>query len=241
MNLDVVLAPIAPAARAMFSASKKVAIVAQDLTNDPVVSGYAVSYAHPGRNVTGVFLDAEAFGEKWVEILRDALPELRTMGVLWDPAPGRTHLEAIQRAAKKLNIKLRIQTVRSKKDFEPAFKGLKGKVQGLVFVASPLLWAYPAELAQLALRNRLPAIFMSRHFAEEGGLLSYGPDMAEVNRRNAAQVDRILRGTPPGDIPIERPSKYTFEVNLQTARALGIELPQTILLSAEIVDKRAPR
>lgn len=235
LKVDVIYAVSAPAAQAAYAATQTIPIVTQDYTTDPVAVGYAESYARPGKNLTGVFLDAPEFAGKWVELLSAVVPTLRRIAVLWDPAPGTAHLSALQRTARRFDLDLQVYEVRAPEDIEKAFSAIHARPQALIVLPSPMMFTHSARIADLAVRYRLPATSVFRVFPEAGGFLSYGPDGAEVTQRNALQVARILGGAKPGDLPIERPSKLDLVVNLKTAKALGITVPQSILVRADDV------
>jgi putative ABC transport system substrate-binding protein len=237
LKVDAIMAFSAPASRAAYAATKTIPIVAGDYTNDPVAAGYAQSYGRPGKNVTGVFLDAPEFAGKWIELLRAIVPGLKRVEVLWDPGPGATHLRAVQRAAQPLGIDIQVYEVRTPEEIDKAFAALRGRPQALIILPSPLTYTYSARLADLALQRRLPATFMDRAFADAGGTISYGPDEAETSQRLAVQVAKILNGAKPGDLPIERPTKFNFVINMRTAKALGLKIPDSLFLSAERVSR----
>jgi putative ABC transport system substrate-binding protein len=233
LKVDVIFALSAPATYAAHAATATVPIVAQDYTNDPVAVGYAESYSRPGKNLTGVFLDAPDFAGKWIELLRAIVPGLKRVVVLWDPAPGATHLKAVQSAAQPFGLDLQVHEVRSPQDLEKAFAAFRGRPQALIILPSPMTWTHSARLAGLALKHRLPATSMARTFAESGGAISYGPDLVESIQRNAIQVAKILDGAKPGDLPIERPNKFNFVFNMKTIKALGLKIPDSLLPGAE--------
>ncbi len=237
LKVDVIYALSAPAARAAFAATATIPIVTQDYTNDPVAAGYAVSYSRPGKNLTGVFLDAPEFAGKWIELLRAIAPGLQRVVILWDPAPGVTHLKAVQRAARRLGLQLEVHEVRAPDDIDKAFSALRGRPQALLILPSPMTFTQNARLADLALKYRLPGTSIARGFAEAGGAISYGPDAAETSQRNAVQVAEILGGAKPGDLPIERPNKFVLLINMKTIKALGLKVPDSLLSSAEQVGR----
>lgn len=235
LGVDLIWAASAPATRAAYEATRTIPILAYDQTTDPVAESYALSYGHPGGNLTGVFLDAPAFAGKWFELLQEIVPDLSQVAVLWDPAPGTTHLIAARTIAASLNIKTQILEVRTSEDIERAFDSLEGRPQALVILPSPLLWFLGTRLAELALQYQLPATSMSPFFASAGGAISYGPDINVSDTRFAHLLARVLGGANPGDLPIERPTNMRLVVNLKTAKSLGITIPQSILLRADEV------
>ena len=237
LKVDVIMAFSAPAAHAAYAATATIPIVTMDYTNDPVAAGYAESYSRPGKNLTGVFLDAPDFAGKWMELLKAIVPGLQRVAVLWDPAPGTTHLKAVQRAAQPLGLHLEVHEVRVPDDIDKAFSAFRGRPQALLILPSPMTFSHSAKLADLALKYRLPATSFGRVFAEAGGAITYGPNLIETVQRNAVQVAKILDGAKPGDLPIERPNKFDFLINMKTVKALGLKVPDSLLSSAEQVGR----
>ena len=235
MKVDVIWAANAPAVRAAYAATRTIPIVAQDFTTDPIAEGYVQSYSRPGGNVTGVFLDAPEFAGKWVELLKTMVPGLSGVVVLWDPSPGAVHLHALERAAVSFGVRLQVIEVHKPEDIDRAFASMHGRPGALIILPSPMLYFQTERLAKLALKYRLPATSIFRMFAAAGGTLAYGPDQASLSARSAALVAKVLDGAKPGDLPVERPSKFELLVNLKTAKALGITIPQSILLRADEV------
>jgi len=232
-DVQVIFAMSAPAVHAARAASRTVPVVGIDYTTDVVAAGYAKSYARPGQNLTGVFLDAPAFTGKQLAILRTVIPELRRIAVLWDPAPGSSHRVTLLSAAQSYGVRVQVLEVHTPDDIEEAFRAFRPKPQALVVLPSPMLYSNSARLAKLTVQNRLPAISMFRLFSESGGMLSYGPDLAESVERGTIIITRILSGANVGDLPVERPTKYELIVNLKTAEALGIRIPETLRATAD--------
>ena len=235
LKVDVIMAVSAPAVRAAYAAIRTVPIVASDFTTDPVAEGYVESYRRPGGNLTGVVLDAPGFAGKWLELLKAMVPRLSRVVVLWDPSPGPTHLRALESIARPVGVQLQIVEVHKPDDIERAFSAFRGHPQALIILPSPMIYEESERLAKLALKHRLPATSMARAFAEAGGVLSYGPDAASASARVAVLVGKILGGAKPADLPVERPAKFQLVVNLKTAKALGLTIPQSILLRADEV------
>ena len=235
LKVDVIFAASAPALRAAYAATRTIPIVATDFTTDPIAEGYIQSYARPGGNVTGVFLDAPEFTGKWFELLKAMIPDLSRVSVLWDSGPGATHLHAVHSVARSLDIKLQVLEVRKPDDIDKTFDALRGQPQAVVILPSPMTWVQSARLARLALKHRLPATSMAREFAIAGGVIAYGPDGTAANERVAVLVTKILDGSKPAELPVERPTKFNLVVNLKTAKALGITIPRSILLRADEV------
>jgi putative ABC transport system substrate-binding protein len=235
LNVDIIFAPSAPALRAAHAATRSIPIVTGDYTTDPVAEGYVESYARPGGNVTGVFLDAPEFAGKWFELLKAMLPDLSRVAVFWDPEPGTTHLRAVRRVAVSLGIKLQILEVRKPTDIDAAFSALRGSPQALVILPSPMIYAQSPQFARLALEHLLPATAFAREFADAGGTIAYGPELISSWQRMAVLTGRILGGSSAAGLPVERPEKIRLVVNLRTAKALGITIPESILLRADEV------
>ncbi len=235
LNVDVIVANSAPAVRAAYAATRTIPIVAQDYTTDPVAEGYAESYGRPGKNLTGVFLDAPEFSGKWLELLKAMVPVLSRGIVLWDPSAGDTHLRAVRSIAPSLGLQLQVVEVRKPEDIDAAGSAIRGRPQAMIVLPSPMIYVENRRLAGLAAKLHLPATSMARGFAEEGGLVSYGPDLGTTYERGAALVAKILRGAKPGDLPIERPTKITLVVNLKAAKALNLKIPDSVLARADEV------
>ena len=235
LKVDVIFADSAPSVRAAHAATTTIPIVATDFTNDPIAAGYVESYARPGKNITGVFLDAPDFSGKWLELLKAVIPDLSRAVVLWDPSPGPAHLQGVQAIAQSLRLQLQVIEVSKPEDIDRAFSALRGRPQALIILPSPMMFMQSERIAKLALKHRLPATSMSRLFADAGGTLAYGPERIPAYERAAVLVAKILAGAKPGDLPVERPSKIELVVNLKTAKALGLTIPQSILLRADEV------
>jgi putative ABC transport system substrate-binding protein len=235
LNVDVIYADSAPAVRAAYEATRTIPIVGLDFTNDPVAAGYAQNYGRPGRNITGVFLDAPEFSGKWLELLKGIVPGLARVLVLWDPSPGAVHLHGVEKIAPSLQVRLQVIEVHTPADIERIFAALRAQPQAVLFLPSPMIYQHSGRLAELTIKHRLPGTSMAQQFAESGGVLSYGPDLASVHERCAALVAKILSGTSPAGLPVERPTKFNLVVNLKSAKALGISIPESILLRADEV------
>jgi putative ABC transport system substrate-binding protein len=235
-NCDVIWAVGAPFTRAAHATNSTVPIVAIDFTTDPIAEGYAENFGRPGRNITGIFLDAPQFAGKWLEVLKRTVPGLLRIAVIWDPSPGRAHLHGVQSMARALGLQVEVAEVHKPEDIDRAFAAFRGRPQALVILPSPMLFAQSPRLAKLALEHRLPATSMTPYlFTEAGGLVGYGPDDAAGAERSAVFVAKILRGANPGQLPLERPSKFAFVLNLKTAKALGLTVPEAVLVGADKV------
>jgi putative ABC transport system substrate-binding protein len=235
LKVDVIWATNAPMVRAAYAATRTIPIVANDFTTDPVAEGYVESYGRPGGNLTGVFLDAPDFAGKWFELLKAIVPGLSRVAVLWDPSPGPTHLRAVQSAARAFGAQIQVVEVRKPDDIGRAFSAFRGDPQALIILPSPMTYVQSERLAKLTITHRLPAAAMFRLFAEGGGAVAYGPDLASAYERSGILAAKILGGTKPADLPIERPSKFELVVNLKTTKALGLTVPESVLYRADDV------
>ena len=234
LKVDVFVAVSPPVVMAAKKATGSLPIVAVDLETDPVASGLVSSLAKPRGNVTGLFLDLPELAGKWLQLIRELVPDAQRVAILWDGNTGPYQLDAIRSAAKILSVELDVVEFREASELENALAaGLKRRPQALVQLGSPLINGLAYRIADFSLKHRLPAVSPFRRFAESGGLLSYGPNLAITFRRTAVYVGRILKGAKPADLPIERPTHFEMVVNLKAAKALGIKLPQSVLVRAD--------
>jgi putative ABC transport system substrate-binding protein len=235
-KVNLIIANGPPVLHVVRAATKTIPIVAIDLETDAVASGVAASLAHPGGNITGVFLDFPDFTAKWIELLVESNAKLTRIGVLWDPITGSVQMEAVKKAAGSMNIQLDILEVRRPLEFETAFLTASQRGNGaMVILSSPLIAPNVQVLAELAVRHRLPAITLFPDFARAGGLLAYGPNLLGLYRLVGILGGKVLRGASPADLPIERPIKFELVLNLRTADALGLTIPPALLLRADEV------
>ena len=211
-------------------------IIAIDLESDPVLSGLATSLAHPGGNVTGIFLDLPDLAGKQIELLREAVPTLTRLAVLFDERFGSTQLRAAHIAAQATGVSLDSIAVRTGADLDHAIpRAMKSRPQALLVLTGPFFFPNLGRIAASALRHHLPSASIFPAMAEAGGLLGYGPNQGELFRQAAKYVDRILKGASPADLPIERPSRFQLAINLKTAKALGLTIPPSLLQRADQV------
>ena len=208
---------------------------------DPVTSGLVTSLARPGGNVTGLSnLDAELIGKR-LELLKQAVPGVSRVAVLWQPGALEEHtekdrLKRAEVAARALGVRLQFVEARGPTDFDRAFSDMtRARASALTVLPSFMFFTERRRLADLAAKNRLPAVYPWRESVEVGGLMSYGANLADLFRRAAIYVDRILKGTQHGDLPVEQPTKYEFVINLKAATALGLTIPQSVLARADHV------
>jgi putative tryptophan/tyrosine transport system substrate-binding protein len=238
LKVDLVVVASTPGALAAKEATSTVPVVFFGVS-DPVGIGVATSLGHPAGNLTGVALGTEdGLAGKWVELLLEVVPKARQIAVLRNPdAKGiEPRLRELQTAAATLRLTLHTFEVRNVSDFEDAFAAMSSAhVDGLVAVADPLTLRYRETLVQLAARRRLPATYGFPDFARSGGLIGYGPSVSDQARRAATYVDKILKGAKPADLPIEQPTKFELVINLKTAKALGLTIPQSLLQRADQV------
>ena len=207
------------------------------LANDPVGSGLAASLARPGGNVTGLSLLAPDLAGKRLENLRQVLPDVRRLAILGNAGYPAAVVEMVdlQATARKLGLEAMIPEVRRAEDMAPTIEQLRGRVDALYVCADPLISTNHIRLNALALAAQLPTMHGAKYYVEGGGLMSYGPNYGDMFRRAGDYVDKILRGTKPGDIPIEQPTKFELVVSLKTAKALGITVPPSMLATADEV------
>ncbi len=236
LKVDVIYAIGPQGIRTAMGASRTIAIVGTDLEGDPVESGFVASYVRPGGNITGLFLDLPALTGKWLQLLREVAPTARRVAALWDATTGPHQLRALTVAAKTAAVELQVLEVRRPAEYEAILQtAMRGRPQALIQLSSPLIRQASRRVAEFTIENRLPAISMFTEFAEAGGLMAYGPDLPAFFDRAAYLVDKILKGARPADLPIERPTKFEMAINLKTAKALGLTIPQSLLLRADRV------
>ena len=233
-KVDVIFASGPEAVRAAVEATRNIPIVGFDLETNPVEAGYIRSFARPEGNVTGIFLDQPELAGKWLQYIKQVVPDGASIAALWDPGTGPWQRRAVEQAARQLEVKL--QVIEMRPEFDTVFAEVRAeRVQGLVFLSSPVVSRYAARWTALASAAGLPTISMFPEFAHAGGLLAYGPDLNALRRRAAIYVDRILKGQAPAELPIDRPSTYKLMVNITTAAALNITVPALLLQTADEV------
>jgi putative ABC transport system substrate-binding protein len=236
----IVVAGGAPWIRAAKNATKTIPIVMSGAGIDPVVAGFVESLARPGGNVTGVTLLSRELGGKRLELLKEAVPKLSRVAVLYEPGLlGPAHeLKEVQAAARALGLTVRSWEVRDADGFEKVFAALnKERPDGLYVPGGPLVATNRKRIVDFAAKSRLPSVYNSREFVDAGGLMYYGVDPAESYRRVAYYVDRILKGAKPADLPVEQPTKFELVINLKTAKQIGVTIPQSLLYRADKVIK----
>jgi putative ABC transport system substrate-binding protein len=238
MKVDVIVTSTTPAALAAKHATSTIPIVI-GFTADPVGSGIVASLAHPGGNITGWTHSGLELRAKYLELLKEAVPDATRMGVLWDPANQvhRPSLRIIESAAQRLGVDLHLAGVQDPKEMERAFSALAEKgVQALVVFPDGMFQAQTPKILALAARYRLPTLYGLREYAELGGLMAYGANIAKMHRQiSASLVDKILRGARPADLPVAQPIEFDLLINLKTAKALGLTIPPSLLQRADQV------
>jgi putative tryptophan/tyrosine transport system substrate-binding protein len=236
----IVVAGGDPVIQAAKNATKTIPIVMVGAGSDPVKAGLIESLARPGGNVTGLTNLAIDLGGKRLELLKEVVPKLGRVAVLYDvtnPANVIEVKEELSVAARALRLTLQPWEVRTGDDFERVFAALKQRSDGLYVLASGLINANQKWIVGFAQKNRLPSVYQNKDDVEAGGLMSYGSDQTDRNRRVAYYVDKILKGAKPADLPVEQPTKFELVINLKTAKALNLTIPQSLLYRADKVIK----
>ncbi len=235
LKVKLILASGTPASFAAKQATSTIPIVMGGIAADPVETGLIISLARPGGNVTGMSMMTSQLGGKRLELLKEIVPGFARVAVFWNP-PNPAYgpiLKELEAEAPMLGLKLQRLEVRVPGDFEGAFEAATRQRAGaLIAPGDPLVANRPKVVADLALKYRLPMMFDLKEFVEAGGLLSLGPDLVDSYRRAATHVDKILKGANPADLPMEQPTKFDLFVNLKTAQALGLTIPQSVLAQA---------
>ena len=234
---DVILANSSAAVAPLLQATRTVPIVFTAVA-DPVGAGYVDSLARPGGNATGFLIFEYSIAAKWLELLKEIAPHVTRAMVLRESAlaVGPALFGVIQAAAPSLGVDLRVADVRDAGEIDRAITAFaQGSNGGLIVTGSPGAIFHRGPIVTLAARHRLPAVYAVRAFADDGGLISYGADSVDQLRRAAVYVDRILKGEKPADLPVQAPTKYDLVINLKTAKALGIDVPATVLARADEV------
>jgi putative ABC transport system substrate-binding protein len=240
LKVDVIVAATGPGALAAKQATRTIPIVFA-VAADPVTDGLVASLARPGGNVTGFAVLASELVGKRLELLKQAIPGADRVALLRQPGavPEQTDndmLKGAEVASKALGMRLQIVVARGPEDFDSAFTDMtKARAGALIMGGGNMFFSERRRLADLAAKHRLPAVYALREVVDDGGLMSYGPNQADLFRRAATYVDKILKGAKPGDLPVEQPTKFELVINLKTAKALGITIPQKVLLRADSV------
>ena len=237
LKVDVIVAWATPAVTAAKQATSTLPIVMVSV-GEPVQSGFVASLARPGGNITGMSAVTSDLSGKLVELLIEVVPRINHVAALRNPAnlSSAHQLKETETAARSLGLQLQVHEVRTPEDFESAFASMtKARAMGVVVLPDPMFISQRARIADLATKSRLPTVFGRRENAEAGGLISYGSSLSDQFRRSATYVDKILKGAKPGDLPVEQPTKFELVINMKTAKALGIKIPNSILVRADKV------
>jgi putative ABC transport system substrate-binding protein len=237
LSPDVILAAGGAAMTPLHQATRTVPIVFTQ-TPDPVGAGFVASLARPGGNATGFTLFEFGISVKWLELLKEIAPNVARAAALRDPAlsSGLGELGAIQGVAPTLRVELSVIDVREAPEIERSVASFARQSNGaLIVLSSAVAIVHRDQIIKLAARHQLPTVYFARYFVAAGGLISYGPDTIDPHRRAAAYVDRILKGEKPADLPVQAPTKFELAINLKTAKALGLEIPTTLLARADEV------
>jgi len=235
-KVDIIVTTSAISALAARRVTQTIPIVMT--TGNPIETGLAKSLARPGGNVTGLTLMLSDMSVKRLELLKESFPKRTRVAALWSPREREAvvGLKETTEAAKALSMRLHVVEMKSADDIERAFKAMtQARDSSLVAILSPLVTLNSKRIVELAAKHRLPGIYPTRQFAEEGGLMAYGPLIGNLYRRAATYVDKILKGTAPADLPIEQPMKFDFVVNLKTAKQIGVTIPPNVLVRADRV------
>jgi len=235
-NVDVIAAVSTPVALAVRAATATIPIVAFDLETDPVATGMIASLARPGGNITGLFFDFPEFRTKLLELLKEVVPSLSKIAVIWDPNSGSAQLKSIEIAAEAIKVSLEKLEVRNAAEMKQAFDTAKRTdVDAAIILSSPFIGANAKLAAELTLSRRLPAVTLFSEFTRNGGLMSYGPNILDVYRHVGGIAAKVLQGSKPADLPVELTTNFELVVNLKTAKALGLTFPLPLLGRADQV------
>lgn len=236
LEVDVLFCAGPAAVDAAVHASSQVKVVALDLETDPVRSGLVKSAAHPRTNVTGVFLDQPALAAKWIGLLHQAAPRAHRLSLFWEASTGPWQLAAAKAAASAQGFEIDTIVVRNERDFERGLiEGLYTRPEAMLLLSSPLVRARSAQLAEFTHKHQLPALSAFSEFPRAGGLMSYGPNVPDFYARAAVFVDKILKGSRAGDLPLAMPNQFALVVNSATATALTLDLPPALLSASQEV------
>jgi putative ABC transport system substrate-binding protein len=238
LKCSVIVAGSPYAIRAVLKETNTIPSVGIDLESDPVANGWVKSLARPGGNFTGLFLDIPELGGKQIELLKNVVPTLTRLAVLSDAVIGTLQFQAIETAARSSGVTLESFLIRTAEEINDAVERAAHKrVDGMMVLTSPLIFNQRSQIADLALKARLPTINGFNLYPKAGGLMAYGPNFPSMFKRAASYVDRILSGANPGELPIERPTKFELVINLKTAKALDLQVPwQLQQLADEVIE-----
>ena len=240
LRVDLIVAATDPSIRAVKQTTQTIPIV-MATSVDPVGTGFVETLARPGGNITGLTLMAPELGTKRLELLKEAVPKISRVAVLWNPdiPGGPLELKEMEFAARSLQVQLQPLELRDPSQFESVFKSIKSKRADalITFANNAVLFPNRKQIADLAAKNRLPAMYPLGDFVDAGGLIAYGPNSVELYRRAATYVDKILKGAKPADLPVEQPTKFELIINLKAAKQIGLTIPPNVLARADRVIK----
>ena len=236
LNVDIIFARGAGALAAAKQATSRIPIVTVDLESDPLAMGFVRSLAQPGSNITGVFLDLPELSGKQLQLLKEIIRSISRVAILGDQVLNAPQFQATEVAARSLAIQPQLLDVRASKDIDTALEAAsRGRAGAVLLLSSPLVFRHRAEIGALAIKKRLPAVSMFVEFVEAGGLMAYGPSLREAFRRAGGYAGQILQGAKPAEMPVERPTKFELVINMKTAKALRLAIPQPLLTRADQV------
>ena len=233
---DVILVGTTPATAAIYRETRSIPTIFTAVV-DPVGSGFVSGLPRPGGNITGFSVIERSVGGKWVEIIKEAAPHIERIAAMYNPnsSPFSAYMGSFEDSAGALNLTSFVTPVHDDGEIEAAIDIIGRERAGLVIFSDGFMGAHRAAVIRAAMQNKVPSIFDVPFFARDGGLASYGPSYPDLFRRAANYVDRVLRGEKPADLPVQMPTKYDFVINLRTAKALGLEIPATLLVRADEV------
>jgi putative tryptophan/tyrosine transport system substrate-binding protein len=239
LKVDVIVTTTSGSANAAQQVTETIPIILT--TGDPVGTGLAASLARPGGNVTGLSVLLPELSGKRLELLKETLPKITRVAVLWNPTDAALLMPALKEievAAQAYTLQLHSIEVRSTEDIDTAFVGMKkARLNALLTILDPLTTLHSKRIVELAAKNRLPGMYPTRQFVEEGGLMAYGINIGDLYHRAATYVDKVLKGAKPADLPVEQPTKFEFIINLKTAKQIGVTIPPNVLARADKVIK----
>ena len=236
LKVDAIFARGPWAVTAAKAATRTIPIIGIDLESDPIADGFVKSLSRPGENITGMFLDLAELSGKQLQILKEIIPKLSRVAILGDPAVNASQLRELRAVARSLAVQTQTLEMKSPKDLEGAFEAAnKGHARALIVLSNPLTLASRTQIGGMAVKRRLPTMYLYRAHVEAGGLISYGPDLPDMFRRCGEYVGRVLGGAKPGELPVERPVRFDLVLNLKTAKVLGLTIPHSLLLRADQV------
>jgi ABC-type uncharacterized transport system substrate-binding protein len=237
LKVDVIVTSTTPAIQAAQQATRTIPIVT--ISADPVGTGLVASLARPGGNITGLSVVGPEISGKQLELVKEMLPKVKRVAFVWDPANAALNLrfKEVKMAGQTLGLQIESLEVRTANELESGLESATGKHVGALIVPPPIASAYRKQIVDFAAKNQLPAMYEDSEVVERGGLMSYGTNGADLNRRAAIYVDKILKGAKPADLPVEQPTKFEFVINLKAAKQIGVTVPPNVLARADKVIK----